>query len=167
MARCVCWRASEYCGSAAALSLVAPKGAKVQRWRAPWRSAVRRLAKRGRARATIANNPPGKVDALRCQPWPRPDPQVNGRKSAHPAISSANKKRGMDPHFPLHVRVPDHCTSAQRVGITTELIRSFCTRKQLSNSTLSAVYNIPFRKSDPQQRRCTIVVCFRSQIRGL
>ena len=73
----------------------------------------------------------------------------------------------MDPHFPLHVRVPDHCTSAQRVGITTELIRSFCTRKQLSNSTLSAVYNFPFRKSDPQQRRCTIVVCFRSQIRGL
>ena len=73
----------------------------------------------------------------------------------------------MNPHLPLHVRVPDHCTIAQHVSITTQFIRFFRTWQHLPNTTLATIYRLYLGKGDSQQQRHTVVVCFRGQIRGL
>ena len=73
----------------------------------------------------------------------------------------------MNPHFPLHVQVLDHCTSVQRIGIIAKLVQPICTRQQLPNPTLATIYSLSLGKGDAQQRCRMIVVCFQGQIRGL
>ena len=73
----------------------------------------------------------------------------------------------MNPHLPLHSRIPYNRTGAQTIRIAAKLVCALRMGQKLPNAPLTTIIHITLRRINSQQRCRHVVIGFGGQIGGL